>query len=321
MLVLKFIAMRNKCFCYVAAAVGLLLSSGSARADEVAPLVPKLEPKKAPELITRFHQALAKGLKAGGLKVIAPEAVLKKLKLPAETAGCAKGPCLSTAVGAYGGKHRLATAEIKSVGKNYTITVRLFRGDRELGQSAGRCDICTLSEALKATTRVATEVGSKGEEPPVATTTPKKPDTPPVKTDTPPKTTAVTTKTPTKTTDTPTNEPTEGRRWPLWPALAAAGVGVLGVAVGIPVLGMDGEFTNCIGTPGPEGRNCADRYNTKGPGWLATGVGIVGLAASGVLLYLYIKSNRNASTANTGFGSFAITPTKGGAFVGAIGRF
>ncbi len=321
--------MRPKCFCYVVVMLVTTVAwSEAALASGVAPLVPKLTPAKAPELIVRFHAALADGLKAGGLKVMDPAAVRAKLKLPPENAGCAEGPCLGIAVGALGSTVRLATARIKTVGKNYEITVKLFSGKTELGKASGRCDICNLAEAIRATKRVATVVGSKAEEPPTPsppsagattpppTVTPTAGDGPstakePIQAPTP-ATAAV------ATDGAPPSSDTIGSRVPLWPALAALGLGAVGLGVGIPLLSMDGDPTNCIGDPRPDAQNCADLYDTAGGGWLMTGVGIVALATSGVLLYLHFTRGGGPEASPT---QVSLVPVRGGMVLGAAGSF
>ncbi len=298
---------------------------GAARADTVVPLVPKLDPPAAAERITQFHDALAQGLKAGGLTVSDPAAVRAKLKLGVENAGCDEGPCVATNLGLVGGK-RCATARITSVGKNYTIDVRLFSGGKLVTKSTGRCDICTNTEAVQTLVKLATEVGSKGEEPPTPTPVPvpvprpepkvvPKPVPKPVPTPTP-------APTPTPTgTDQPTGPVPAKRVWPLWPGIVAAGAGVVGLAVGIPLIAIDGKGTNCRGDARPDNRNCQDLVSTKGGGWTLTAMGIASLAASGVLFYLHFSSKPSEQRkATVERFSFAPLP-EGGVALGASGRF
>ncbi|MCA9666855.1 MAG: hypothetical protein KC503_14745 [Myxococcales bacterium] len=352
--------MQRECFCnvvgppkpwggrtWVALVVALvpLCSAGLARAD-VVPLPPVMEPAKEGEIISLFHKALADGLKQGGAKIVAPATVLSKLKLPPQNAGCAQPSCLGPAMTVFGGNQRFGAAHIKTIGKNYQITVLLFSGKKKIGAAAGRCDICTLSEALKKTKKLATDVGSKAEEPPAAGgTTAKKP--PPKTVKKPSATTGTKTAkaTPKATTgagtgtatgngsgsgsSTTTTETDTGRRWPLWPALVSAGVGVVGLVVGIPLLAIDGNYTNCTGTAAPDGSNCADIYSTSGGGWLMTGLGIAGIAASGVLFYLYFRSKGQKSekaaaligSDELGLTNVGVMPTSSGVVFGASGRF
>lgn len=326
--------MRTKCFCQVAVLTSALAST-VAHADEVAPLVPVLDPPKAAELIVRFHEALASGLKAGGMPVMDPAAVRERLKLPPENAGCAAGACLTTAVGALGAR-RFGTAKISTVGKNYQIEVRLFRGTRELTKAESRCDICTLTEALAATTRVATEVGSRGEEPPVGAAKAAPKETPPAAVEPPTRSAPVPPMTTTASNTIGGNAATASepgaaagsavdatpRRWPLWPVIAAGGAGAVSLAVGIPLLVLDGGYTQCVGAPRADGRNCAEVYDTNAAGGVLTAMGVAGLGASGVLLYLHLSSRGSEDSAATpGIKTVSIGPADGGMMFGAGGTF
>ena len=112
------------------------------------------------------------------------------------------------------------------------------------------------------------------------------------------------------------------RQWPLWPALAASGVGVLGLAVGIPLIAMDGGGTNCRGGDAlPDKTNCKDLYSTKGGGWALTAMGLGSLIGSGVLFYLhYGRSSKEQRQAH--LDQIGVSPViEGGAVLGASGRF
>lgn len=275
-----------------------------------------------------FHDALAKGMKKGGIKaVMAPAQVRAKLKLGVENAGCFEGGCLATAAGMLGTK-RLATAQIKSLGKNYTIEVRLYQDGKVWGKASGRCDICTIVEAVKATTRVAMDVGTAGEEPPPISGTPRhtpKPTPRPAPGPTP-------TPTPTPTpapTPTPTPEPTPSPTptqtagaMPLWPGLVLAGAGLVGIAAGAPLVAVDGNFSQCSGPPEPNNAHCAKVLETATGGWILTGLGIASLAASGVLLYLHFTGKPKEQPRAAGLDHFGVSPMpEGGVVFGASGRF
>jgi hypothetical protein len=207
--------------------------------------------------------------------------------------------------------------KIDAVGKNYTIEVRLYSGKTQTAKSTGRCDICTVTEAVEATKKVATEAGSKGEEPPTVAPTP----TP---TPTPTPATPATTPTPTPTpapTPVVTKAPGPRPAWALYSGIGLAVVGVAGIAIGAPLLAIDGNGTNCIGDPKPDYSNCRDLYNTATGGWVLTAMGVAALAGSGVLFYLYFSKPKEQAT-RAGLDSFAIVPTAdGGAVFGASGRF
>ncbi len=144
---------------------GIVLLTTEAHAQKVAPLVPQMEAPMAPGLIIRFHDAMAKGLRTGGLKVIPAKTVRAKLKMKVDQAGCFRGMCLDTARRLLG-IERLAVAKVSTVGKNYTIAVRIYKGAKLLGSGTGRCDICTLNEAISTMNRVSEELGTRSEEPP-----------------------------------------------------------------------------------------------------------------------------------------------------------
>ncbi len=116
--------------------------------------------------------------------------------------------------------------------------------------------------------------------------------------------------------------PTRARKpMPLWPGLAAAGVGVVGLTLGIPFIALDGTGHNCDGADTADYSNCEQLWNTGTMGWIFTGMGIGALATSGVLLYFhYFSRDREQRAASVP--AFTVTPTPdGGLFVGATGRF
>lgn len=109
---------------------------------------------------------------------------------------------------------------------------------------------------------------------------------------------------------------------PLWPSLVAAGVGVLGLGVGIPLIAIDGTGTDCIGTPLPDDMHCQTLLDTKIAGWVITGVGIAALASSGALLALHLAIRPKEEPSNRVVQAFTIMPTTDGGFMlGALGRF
>lgn len=118
---------------------------------------------------------------------------------------------------------------------------------------------------------------------------------------------------PKKTADTPRR----GR--PLWPALAAGGVAVVGLAVGIPLLALDGKAADCEGAPLPFDAHCKKLYDTKAPGAVFTSVGAAALVAGGVLYYLHYRSNKERPRRLQALG---LSPASGGGLVlGASGQF
>ncbi len=72
---------------------------GVVHGRDVTPLIPHIEPPAAAERIIQFHEALAQGLRKGGLTVQDPKAVRAQLKLGVENGGCSQGPCVKTTWG------------------------------------------------------------------------------------------------------------------------------------------------------------------------------------------------------------------------------
>jgi hypothetical protein len=235
------------------------------------------------------------------------------------------------------GLERVATSRINKVGKNYTIAVRLYRGNKIYGSGSGRCDICTLTEAVNTMIRLAEELGTRGEEPPDVAARPKPKPVPVV----PPRPAPVAQPKPATPRPAPVAQPKPGpapgvqpkpnpvpavRRvdqnpWPLWPALVAGGAGIVGLSVGIPLLVMDGKGADCRGEARPDKTNCTKLYKTAAGGWIATGIGIGALAASGVLFYMY-WSTRPDDQPTARVEQILFGPAPSGGFVlGAAGRF
>jgi hypothetical protein len=98
-----------------------------------------------------------------------------------------------------------------------------------------------------------------------------------------------------------------------WRALAISSlvVGVVGIAIGAPLVAIDGNPT--CNLPNPK-TSCPDVYNTVGGGAAMLTLGIAGVAASGVLFYLDHRARKRAATV-------VVLPLQGGAFVSTGGRF
>lgn len=120
----------------------------------------------------------------------------------------------------------------------------------------------------------------------------------------------------------PRNPPPRARKpMPQWPALAAAGVGLVGLSLGIPFIALDGTGHNCTGDALSDYSNCEKLWDTGTMGWIFTGLGIGALATSGVLFYFHY-STKSKETRAASLPVFSVTPTaNGGLFVGATGRF
>ncbi len=306
-----------------------LFFSQKAWSQTVAPLVPEVKPPVEGELLERFHDALENGLKKNVVAVTSAEKVREKLRGGTDHASCFSGQCVSANLALFKG-HRLAAAHIESIAKNYSIKVRIYSGTTVTGQAEGRCDICTVNEAISATERVAAEAGQKAEAA-GATTSGGPQGTMPAQS---PGATAGSTHGTAAARSQPSSSPggalqssstsptPRGRvKWHLWTGIGLASLGVIGLASGIPLIAIDGEGTNCSGPPKPNYAHCKDLYSTAGGGWVLTGMGLAALATSGVMFYLYFSAKPNERT-QTGVHTALISPLQeGGWILGASGSF
>jgi len=302
----------------------MLLACGSAAAaPKVAALVPTMKPSVAPELRDRFHEAITRGLTAAGDDVIGAAEVRLQLGASEELMSCnGVGPCVARAAQAL---HidRAVASEIDVNGKDYVIKLRLLDAvGRELAKVDEPCDICTVKEADDATARAAGKLAAAEkalptETPPVAAVeTPpppppkvEAPPPPPPKVEAAPPTPPVAA--PTEAT-TPPPVQSEKKTFPWRPvAIASLVAGVVGIAVGIPLVAIDGNPT--CNLPNPR-TACPNVYNTVGGGAAMLTLGLAGVAASGVLFYFDHRARQRATTVS-------VVPLSGGAFVSTGGRF
>ena len=301
----------------------LLASSSALAANKVAALVPQIKPQAAPELRDRFHEAVTRGYATGGDEVIGAAEVRLRLGASDEMLNCAgSGPCVAR-IAQNLHIDRAVASEIDINGKDYVIKLRLVDAvGRELAKVDEPCDICTVKEADDAVARAAGKLAVAARSlpsettPPATVETPPAPppkvETPPPKVETPPPQPPTTT---TTTTETPPTTPpqAEKKMFPWRPvAIASLAVGVVGLAVGIPLMAIDGNPTCSL--PNPR-TSCPNVYNTMGGGATMLTLGLAGVAASGVLFYLDHRARKKAST------TVSVLPTVGGAFVSAGGTF
>ena len=112
------------------------------------------------------------------------------------------------------------------------------------------------------------------------------------------------------------------RSMPLWPALVAAGAGVVGLSLGIPFIALDGTGHNCEGPEQDNYAHCADLWDTGAAGWIFTGLGLGALATAGVLYYFHRASRAAGGGREASLPALMMTPSADGGFVvGAAGRF
>lgn len=304
----------------VGVVVGLsCVSSAAAAASKLAALVPQIRPAAAPELRDRFHEAVTRGLQTGGDEVLGAAEVRLRLGASEEMLGCAgTGPCVAHVAQTL---HidRVVASEVDVTGKDYAIKLRLLdAAGRELAKVDEPCDICTVKEADEAVARAATKLAAAAkslpaETAPAATTEapPPKAEVPPPKVEQPPPA-VETPPAPVEPTPTPTHA--EKKPFPWRPvAISSLAVGLVAIAIGIPLLAIDGQPTCSL--PNPK-TACPDVYNTVGGGATLLTLGIAGAAASGVLFYFdHRERKKRAAPAVT------LMPLQGGFFVNAGGRF
>jgi hypothetical protein len=300
----------------------LSAAAGVARAaDHVAVLIPQTRPTAAPELRDRFHEAVTRGLQGGSDEITPAAEVRLRLGSSEELMSCAgSGSCVARAAQALRAD-KLVTADIDINGKDFAIKLRLVDAvGRELLKVEEPCDICTVKEAEEAVTRAATKLAAAARAlPPDATAPPAKAETPPAKPEPPKVEPAPPKPEPKLEAPPPLAEPTplatrEKKIFP-WRGLAigAAVVGVVGLAIGIPLLAIDGNPT--CSKPNPQ-QSCPEVYNTLGGGAAMLTLGLVSGAASGVFFYLDHRARKKPRAA-----AFLVLPSRDGVYLSAGGRF
>jgi hypothetical protein len=293
----------------------LLASTSAVAAPHVAALIPLTKPTAAPELRDRFHEAVTRGF---GEDALGAAEVRLRIGASEEMLACTgPGPCVPR-IAQNLRVDRVIASEIDVTGKDYVIKLRLLDAvGRELAKVDEPCDVCTLKEADEAVARASGKLAAAAkalppetpppavvETPPppkVETPPPPKVETPPAKVEAPP---AVTEPTPT---------PVHEKKMFPWRAVAITSlvVGVVGIAVGAPLVAIDGNPTCSLPNPRTA---CPDVYNTLGGGAAMLTLGIAGVAASGVLFYFDHRARKKATTVT-------LLPMQGGAYLSAGGSF
>jgi hypothetical protein len=310
----------------VASLLGMLVLAGSSTAAAAgargAALVPSVRPAAAPELRDRFHEAITRGLQTGGEEMLGAAEVRLRLGATEEMLACSgTGACVARAAQTLHVDHVIAS-EVDVTGKDYVIKLRLLDAvGRELAKVDEPCDICTVKEAEEAVARAGGKLAAAAKALPaetappatVETTPPPKVETPPPKVETPPSKVEVVTSTPQPDLTPPPAQP-EKKMFPWRPlAISSLVLGVVGLAIGIPLLAIDGNPT--CSSPNPR-TSCPEVYNTLGGGAAMLTVGVLGLAGSGVLFYLDHRARKRAAAP-----SVSLVPLHGGAYLSAGGRF
>ncbi|HEY1586453.1 MAG TPA: hypothetical protein VGH63_12250, partial [Polyangia bacterium] len=118
--------------------------------------------------------------------------------------------------------------------------------------------------------------------------------------------------TPPPGTETPPPVKSERKTFPWRPvAITSLVIGVVGIAVGAPLVAIDGNPT--CSSPNPK-TSCPNVYNTVGGGATMLTLGLAGVAASAVLFYFDHRARKQATTVS-------LSPTVGGAAMSVGGRF
>ena len=305
--------------------LGLLVGVAAHGVPRVAALVPSLKPGSAPELRDRFHDAAARGITQGGVDSIPAGEVRMRLDVSEEQRSCAgPGPCAARASITLR-TDRLVATEVTIAGKAFAIKVRLLdSAGREVAKLDDTCDICSIREADEAITRavgklVGTNRASMEDAKPApvevkpAPVVVEPPKPAPVEPARPPETKPEPPP-PTATTEAP--KPDKKHIPYRWLAIGSLGVGVIGLAVGIPLVVIDGRPT--CNLPNPT-KSCPDVYNTVGGGGVMLALGVAGLGASAALFYLDYRSRHKPPTATVW--APMVAPTSGGAAATVIGKF
>jgi hypothetical protein len=284
------------------ALVVTILAPGVAAATaHVAALVPQVRPLGAPEVRDRFHEAVTRGLQAAGDEVLGAAEVRLRLGSSEELLGCTgTGPCMARVAQTLHIDHGVAS-EIDVNGKDYVIKLRLVDAvGRELAKVDEPCDICTLKEADEAVARAAGKLAAAEKALPVESPPPPKVETP-----------AQVEVTPPPGTETPPVQ-REKKMFP-WRAVAITSlvVGVVGIAIGAPLVAIDGNPTCNSANPR---QTCPDVYNTLGGGATMLTLGIAGVAASAARFYFDHRARKRATTVT-------LLPLSGGAYLSAGGHF
>ncbi len=125
----------------------------------VLPVV--FEPESARGLDDRFRKAARDGLvKAGYLTVVDSKVASARVRFPLMD-DCESGGCVSGIAGTLGAD-LLVRLRVEVAGNNYSFRLNAMDPkDRFSAKTEGRCDICTLSEAGRAITASALELGEQ----------------------------------------------------------------------------------------------------------------------------------------------------------------
>lgn len=315
----------------VIAVAAMGVAGQSHAAPRAAALVPVLRPTANPELRNRFHDAVTRGLTAGGADAISAGEVRMRLGSSAELLTCSgAGPCAARVAMALRTDENVGS-EIVIAGKDYTIRLTLLdAAGRPIGNVNDECDICTQHEAEEAVTKAAQKLISSAPAPsPVAAAPAPTPPPPVAAPPEPPPPAPPPPASPPPPAAAPAPAPvaaqvttTERKRFPWRPvAIGSLAAGVVGLAIGIPLVVIDGNPT-C--TP-PNGQDphkfCKNVYNTGGGGGALVAFGVGGLAAGAALFVLdwYTAHHPPRHPQSAAVSNVAVAPLLGGGAMATVG--
>jgi hypothetical protein len=280
-----------------------------------------------PELRDKFHESVVKGLASlagpsgpgGELGEVVPAPETRRA-LGEELLSCGgQASCLPKALAALR-VNRLVATELTVVGKSYTISLRLYDGQgHELTHADDICEICTVREADEAVAKAAARLAAVARTFPVervGSGAKPKPTPPPREEPRPEPTSNVSPmQEPPRPPPAAIITPAPRRKVPWRPlGFASMALGVVGLAVGIPLVVIDGKPTCDL--PNPEVA-CPEVYNTAGGGATMIAIGSIAFIASIPLFYFDYRDRHPKVSALRLRGA----PTAGGAGFALEGRF
>jgi hypothetical protein len=300
--------------------VGAAFASTAAAAPRVGALVPTVRPPPAAEVRDKLHDAVIRGIEAAGLDSQSGAETRIRFGASEELMSCsAPGPCAARASQALSAD-RVVASEVVVAGKDYVFRLKLLDpAGREVAHVEEPCDICNLREAEEALTAAATKLITTNK---AGITEAPRPAAPPAPAPAEPAPVAPPRSEPTPApaaATTPTAKP-DKKPFPWrWVAIGSLAVGVVGLAVGIPLVVIDGQPTCNPGNGLDPRRNCPEVYDTVGGGGTMLAFGVAGLAAAGVLFYFDWRSRHpkgakpaKPETPAQKTAGFSLMPLRGG---------
>jgi hypothetical protein len=301
-----------------------LPATAAQAAPRVAALIPQVRPNSTPELQNRFHEAVTRGLNGPDAEVVTAAEVRMRFGVSDELLNCAgPGICAARANTALR-TDRVVAAEISNFGKDYTIRlVMLDAAGREVARTEEPCDICTVKEADEAAARASARLllSTRGNPPPPRNEPPPPPppranEPPPPPPPGPGQEPLPPAARPEPTPPGQTARPPDKKPFP-WLGLGIGSlvVGVVGIAIGAPLLAIDGQYTNCPSNAKDPKTQCPDVWDTGGGGAALLTLGVLGVAAGVSLIVVDVVVVRKRKA------HVAVAPTPGGAMLTARMQF